>query len=449
MQILKVLVYSLLAAPLAFSLSGCREASLHPTDTTHTEDITPTPTDTAQPIDTVAPPDYRFDGSISKEVLCSYLSRAVTISLEPAYYPTPDQRFLTDFILDSGSKYLCRFATCWVPTVEDEASHENQRAVLDLVHRTDPDIIFEACIFECVTPDVEQIAIPPHVFEAFDLPVEERCFDYESMCFPDGTYRNQWGENASVPDMTRIETRMFFYHRACRYIDLGYEALHLGQVHLIGAHDEGWRSWTEVLSMIRDYAADHARRHFVLLNAHTHGLIDANGKLMFDFHMYPSRPKAVGSDAHSPTEENPQICIFDANHVDSIYGKSLGGVTYSGWSCTPLPYLVELDNYGNDLSILNQPRPDDWRCWGMDEISWFASQSPAYRASFLAYAKDWVENVAGGDGFLAMPGQRVATVFNARGQAVKWQYFAYDPAAHPEGFGDADVIASLWGKSQS
>ena len=101
MQILKVLVYSLLAAPLAFSLSGCRETSMPHANTTAVADSSPDTTEAAQTAGTTVPPDYRFDGSISKEVLCNYLSRAVTISLEPAYYPTPDQRFLTDFILDS------------------------------------------------------------------------------------------------------------------------------------------------------------------------------------------------------------------------------------------------------------------------------------------------------------------------------------------------------------
>ena len=38
--------------------------------------------------------------------------------------------------------------------------------------------------------------------------------------------------------------------------------------------------------MIRDYAKKHARRHKVLLDAHTHG-VNVHGKLLLDYHAMP------------------------------------------------------------------------------------------------------------------------------------------------------------------
>ena len=388
---------------------------------------------------------YEFKDKISEEVLCNYLARAVTISLDSNdINPTAKTSHIEKFILNTGAKYICRAATCWNPGTYDYANHKAQKAFIDRVHAKDPYVVFEACIFECIGTGVNNIAIPAEVFEAFDLPVENRNFSFEAMCFPDGSYKNQWGANTAVPDITQMETMLFLYHRATMYIDLGYEGLHMGQIHLIGKNDTGWEQWTTLLSMIRDYAYVNARRGFVFINAHTHGIVGSDDVLLFDFHMYPSRPMADGSRAHYPTEDNPQYAKFQAGHSDSIYGKSLGGMTYSGWECDTLPYLVELDNYGCDEANLHVPRPNDMRTWGMDEITWYALQPAWYREEFLNYAYEWVRDEAEGQGFFAMPGHRVAYIYDEAGNITSYRYYAYDPANYKAGWGDEAVIKEIW-----
>ena len=231
---------------------------------------------------------FAFDGSVSHEVLCNYLSRAVTISLENSFVPNmTNSTHVRKFILNTGAKYICRFATCWSPSLADYDTHAGQKAFILAMHDKDPDIVFEACVFECISTAVNDIPIPDWVFEAFDMTPVTRNFSYTAMCFPDGSFKNQWGEGTSVPDITRMETMLFLYYRACRYIQLGYEALHMGQIHLIGRDDKNWENWTLLLSMIRDFASDNARRGFVFINAHTHGIVGSDGVLLFDFHMYP------------------------------------------------------------------------------------------------------------------------------------------------------------------
>ena len=44
--------------------------------------------------------------------------------------------------------------------------------------------------------------------------------------------------------------------------------------------------------------------------------------------------------------DKPQEAILKVGFSDGIYGRSKGGVTFSGWKCEHLPYLVELDNWG-------------------------------------------------------------------------------------------------------
>jgi hypothetical protein len=42
------------------------------------------------------------------------------------------------------------------------------------------------------------------------------------------------GSGASVPDISRLETRMFFYFMAKKYMEIGIEAIHFGQAELYG-----------------------------------------------------------------------------------------------------------------------------------------------------------------------------------------------------------------------
>ena len=449
----------LLSALLTLScLPGCKQPPISETPDPVPDDGTQTEPPQNEPPVQEPPEDepavdmtYHFENTISHEVLCNYLSRAVTISLEGSFVPNSrNSSHIRKFILNTGAKYICRAATCWNPGPEDYETYGGQRTFIAEVHKRDPEVVFEACVFECISGKVNEIPVPDWVFEAFDLPVEERNFSFDAMCFPDGSFKGQWGEGTSVPDITQQETMLFFYYRACQYILLGYEGLHMGQIHLIGRDDKNWENWTELLTKIREFAYDRARRGFVFINAHTHGLVGTDGVLLFDFHMYPSRPMADGlQEPHFPTEDDPQCATFQAGHSDSIYGKSKGGMTYSGWECDSLPYLVELDNYGDDTASLHIPKPNDMRTWGMDEITWYANQPAWYRAEFLEYAYDWVMNEAEGEGFFAMPGQRVARIYDEDGNVTRWQYYAYDPKNHKDGCGDEAVIAEIWASYES
>ncbi len=107
----------------------------------------------------------------------------------------------------------------------------------------------------------------------------------------DGKLVRHWGRS-SVPDVTRLETQLWFYYLAGAYINLGCEALHLGQVRLMGMADPDLREWSRLIARIRTYAKTHARRHLVLLDAHvpTGGMI-VDGVSLLDFNSFPMRIK--------------------------------------------------------------------------------------------------------------------------------------------------------------
>lgn len=72
--------------------------------------------------------------------------------------------------------------------------------------------------------------------------------------------REDPAKDGGIPDLSRQEARLWFYYRATRYIDCGYEVLHMGQVHLYTANDKGMAKTTELFGMIREYAKIHGIR---------------------------------------------------------------------------------------------------------------------------------------------------------------------------------------------
>ena len=386
--------------------------------------------------------DYEFQNSVSETVLKNYLARSMIHSLFDDVDSADEGLRM---IYYTGTKYVGRALAAWGMGSYETALYPRYQELIAQAHSVDPEIVFEACIFETTFRSIEQIAIPAWVFEAFGQPVVTRNFDYESMLFTDGTFVNHWGSEASVPDMTRLETQMWFYYRACRYIDAGFEGLHMGQVHLMGRNDTGFACWQSVLNKIRAYASGHARRNFVFINAHTHGVKGPDGRLLFDFHSYPMRGRSPsGAVAHAPSESDPQEIVLQVGYHDSIYQKSLGGITPSGWSTDSLPYFVELDNFGQDLSKLDQPTTGnaEYQWWGLDEISWFANQPKWYRTQWLTDAYQWVQSTDSA-GFMEMPGTRTAAL-RSGGSVQQLMYHANSRLFCKEGFDDELTIRNIW-----
>ena len=329
---------------------------------------------------TPRPRDYQFDKTVSREVLDNYLSRA--ISMEGLLNGRGDLDDNIRMLKSIGAKFVGRSLCLWGGEANLLRNLERAKEQLPKVHKADPDMILQACIFEIVTIQVEQLPVPEWVFAGLDQPVEKRNFRYADMLYPSGRGRNQWGRDASVPDVSRPETKLWFYFLAASYIDLGIEALHFGQAEIMNGNDRDLKHWSEILTAVRAYAAKHARRHMVWCDAHVpSGGLVRDGQLLLDFHSFPLRIMEV--------PDKPQEAILKVGFSDSIYGRSKGGVTVSGWKCEHLPYLVELDNWGASKQPGKAKAGGIW-VWGYDEITWFAQQSEDYRNEWLRYAQDWV-----------------------------------------------------------
>ncbi|MHB1307551.1 MAG: hypothetical protein ACYDC1_06845 [Limisphaerales bacterium] len=377
----------------------------------------------------ISSPEWHFDGRISRPVLENYLARAVTGSelLHGIGNVTDNLRFLTN----TGTKFVGRAIYRWGGEAGLPALLERAKSVADRVHAADPDVILQAACFEIVTRQVARLAIPARVFEAFDLAPESRPFNYEAMLYPEGHRVNHWADGASVPDMSRLETRLWFFHLGASYLDVGIEAIHFGQVEIMDDRDPDQVHWRDLLARLRQYATRHARRHLLLCDAHvpSGGLVH-DGQLLFDLHSFPLRIDEV--------TERPREGVLKIGYLDSLFGRSRGGVTPSGWRCDHLPYLVELDNF-EPSGKPGQNIGGHW-IWGYDEICWFAHQPEAYRNDWLRYAWRWIRE-QDANGYLQMPFSR--TLVDPVGKQHWYWANSRSPAA-ADGFSQEETIKAIW-----
>src|SRR4051812_26881602 len=107
--------------------------------------------------------DYRFDSSISREVLENYLSRSIT--MEGLLTGRGDVDDNIRMLKHTGAKFIGRGLCLWGNEANFLRNLEIARQNAPKVHQADPDMILQACVFEIVTPQVEQIAIPDWVFK--------------------------------------------------------------------------------------------------------------------------------------------------------------------------------------------------------------------------------------------------------------------------------------------
>ena len=401
------------------------------------------------------PAEYHIDCGISREVLENYLSKAITylyFSDGPSNGGEPINPGAINGLISMGAKYIQRAGCVWLQDAKElnETAKSKMKAHIDAVHQIAPEIVFEACLFETCSIKINDVEIPPYVFEAFGQPVEHgRKFNYKNIIFSEKEY-DRWGDDSGVPDITKLETQMYFYYQGTFYIDAGFEALHWGQVVLMGRKDKGNAAWTKVINMVRAYALAHARRGFVFNNAHAIRKADVTGSdglLLYDFNASPLRLTEVEG---SETME----CTIDKKDPEpiggSVYGRGPGGKTHSGWECDSLPYLVELDNYGGiydengkgveNIGVFNADPGNKWAViwvWGYDEISWFANQREEYRRNWLNYAYNRVRELDP-SGHFSMPGYR-PYFFAQNGEIASSRYDCLN-----DRFNDSAAMKAIW-----
>src|SRR5258707_1567784 len=150
---------------------------------------------------------YQFDGKISRPVLENFLARS--ISVEGVFNGRGDLEDNLRMLKSVGVKYAGRSLCLWGAENNFLANLERARQQTPKAIAADPEMVLEACVFETVSPRVDRIAVPDWVFRAFGQPGEQRNFVYTNIIYPMGQRRAMC--NAQVPDMSRLETQLWFY----------------------------------------------------------------------------------------------------------------------------------------------------------------------------------------------------------------------------------------------
>jgi len=57
------------------------------------------------------------------------------------------------------------------------------------------------------------------------------------MLYPDGRFKDHRQRGQSVPDVSRAETKLWFYFHGASFIDAGCEAIRLGQTELMNCNE--------------------------------------------------------------------------------------------------------------------------------------------------------------------------------------------------------------------
>jgi hypothetical protein len=375
------------------------------------------------------------------------LGRAVTVSrLGESDSLDDDLRVLARI----GARFLGRAAYAWITAGDQSAEDAHFDAAEKLARRVhtevSDDAVLQACLFEAIYPQVDTIRIPAWVFEDLEEPVESRTFSYRAMTSdavqaPAQGLGSPWAGGA-VPDLTLPESVRWFYYRARRYMQCGFEALHIGQLHLIAGADHGYIAVERLIQAIRRAAALRARRGWVILDAHSHG-VSRDGRLLLDATSRPLSARAITT--------YPEAVALVRR------GTRLGGIHPGGWECDDAPVLLEVDNWhGYSLT----PDPVLWLDadaraaagrWGWDDISWFAHQPLSDRHAFLDYADAWAR-VQGREWHFQPAVRRPlarAAVQNPDGSR-RMYYRANDLSAEcRDGFGDESALADLFARRAS
>ena len=173
--------------------------------------------------------------------------------------------------------------------------------IAEAIHNLDEDIIIEAALYEHIynfewgawnfqigdDPD-ERYVIDAWANEIlaeypnFDLANDNIAIEPDLMTYPELADARSKGllswnvtYNLYLPDLSRLETRIYWYWRMCEYIRRGYESFHMGRVDLTLKRDCDNLLVADLLQKVRDFGSSidpntnqtYARRGVVFFNA--------------------------------------------------------------------------------------------------------------------------------------------------------------------------------------
>ncbi len=370
----------------------------------------------------VAPRDYsgplQFKGQeeLTKPLLEAYLARTVS------HMNIIEER-AREFLHYSGAKFVHWSDLGWARLYKTDDWQSITQAV-DAVHSTDwgQDVIFECGIMEAIgRRAVDSTPIPRWLVTALQKsglqdkrvagPNGKEYFCYKAMFDRNAEdwpkhFVGHWHPDPeaeqSVPDLTMLETQIYYAYLIAEYIDAGFEGIMFGQTMLTGRRDKGNEALHNICSFARKWAALRGYRGAVTLSSHVIYPTD-----------YPTEPEDKARPLFTHLTWPTRLSYTSSSAIGMQFGPDIkpegrrqGGGEIVRLLQLPhdLPILFEIDNYGPSKG------PNGVCDQGYDEITAYSCKNPEQRAAFLrhyyAECRKWKNRDGNRRCFLAMPGVR-------------------------------------------
>ncbi|MNS58960.1 hypothetical protein D3C72_919010 [compost metagenome] len=287
--------------------------------------------------------------------------------------------------------------------------------------------VIQGTILENFHPYVTSVAIPCDIIRSFDaeIPFAARntYFDLNGNCrsvnFSSSRIVIAGTDN---PDITKVETKMWFYYLAKTYIDLGYRSIHMGQFNVWSKNDApvNYIHTKQVLTKIRNYAA--SKGTFILLTQESKEPIKFPGTDMFMFDygsqvMWPTEQPGAGPSlscssptgnylAGTPCANEPYKAVID-NCIITHNGNT-GGISPTNGCYLPyLPFTTFFD-FGMDNGTGGPPGVATnyplQSVWGWEDTKWFTTKiSETCRNYWLNDAICRMRTYYNGFGYMYIP----------------------------------------------
>lgn len=358
--------------------------------------------------------------NLTKPVLEAYLDRAIVhmsgSSSEPEVYSERSRQFLKD----TGTKFIHWADLGWV-RLYTQKDWDKITSEIDAIHGTGwgSDIIYECGIMEAIGRDaINNTPIPQWLLKILDElgvqdirkagPKGKEYFSYEAMFDRNAAdwpknlvglwYANPEHEQ-SVPDITMLETQIYYAYLMAEYIDAGFEGVMFGQTMLTGARDKDNSALNALCKFAKKWASARAYRRAVTLTSHVYNATDypkspaSKAKPLFTHLTWPTRL--------SYSEKPPYTIQFGPDVKATA--KRQGGEEIIHLLSLPhdMPILLEIDNFGGD------PRINDF---ADDDITAYAAKTQVERRAFLEKyyfdSRKWRNAEGNGRVHFALPGYR-------------------------------------------
>jgi hypothetical protein len=298
-------------------------------------------------------------------------------------------------------KMVSTAITQWFVNWWDWNTHMTRCSVsVASIKAIDNDIVIQGAPNEFIHRDmVANWNIPQYVLTEFNVSNHGLHFNVYDMAYTDymtnsshnyfdyGFHGNPAEPNAIVPDITRLESQMWYFYMATQFIDFGCESISFSNIKATSQSAGANLAWQNVIQRIRNYADNRSDIRFLLVTAQVDAsmtnMIKVGNDLLLDFDTAPLRPLEDLTNLNTSWGGG---AIVTESNCSQLFNNTFGGKNPSGWECVHNPGQVFLDNFGSSFNGIGTVSSLCWLPYHFDDISWYGVQDETYRNNWINYA---------------------------------------------------------------